>query len=534
MKKKKMTFNSHSGLRAGIQQHEFNPARDPFLRPIEAHRAETSQDTTFHCHPEATSSPCHPEERSDVRGSGQVGAVFVSQGPHGGKAPSGRRESGESGRSMVEMLGTLAIMGVLSIGGVAGYRYAMDKFNANTILSEISKRAMTASQQRLVGQAINLNEYGAAEIQGYTVTHTNDVDGDTAFFSLSVSGVPKGICDKVIQDKLRTATEVWLNTDTDVTDGGTCDDNENGNTIEFVFANTLDPNATPTEPTPAPEPEPTPACDPACTGGQECQNGTCACPTDKPKWNGTSCEACSGSTPAWNDTECVECVTNEHCENSSKGSYCRTGITASQYTKYNNTCGCTDNTHCNDGNQEGSQYCQINTYGTTNIEGAWYTDVTGTCASRPKLTEVQIKELDADGNQMENVLKTVYKYTRSGNWWTAANICLAHGKELFDSAWLQCNDNVGVNASGKSGYCCPNGTSSCTEDASTQSVRMQAFREAFSNSGYYWTANGYNTQCTTQSCNSYYAFFAHANDGDVSYYFLHSNYYSDYHGPLCE
>ncbi len=214
-------------------------------------------------HVEAHPHSRHPEERSDVRVSGQVGAVFGSQGPHGDKAPSGRRESGESGesgRSMVEMLGTLAIMGVLSVGAVAGYRYAIDKFNANTILDGISKRAVTASQQRLVGQSINLNEYGVDEIQGYTVTHTNDVDGDTAFFSLSVTGVPKGICDKVIQDKLRTATEVWLNTNTDVTDGGTCDDNENGNTIEFVFANTLDPNALPTEP----------VCNPACTTEQEC------------------------------------------------------------------------------------------------------------------------------------------------------------------------------------------------------------------------------------------------------------------------
>ncbi len=202
------------------------------FRPVEAHRAETSQDTTSHC---------HPEERSDVRVLEQVGTVIVSQGPHGGKAPSGRRERCEGGRSMVEMLGTLAIMGVLSIGGVAGYRYAMDKLNANTILSEISKRAMTASQQRLIGQSINLNEYGAAKIQDFDVTHTNDVDGDTAFFSLTVADVPKGICDKVIENKLRTVSEVWLNTDTDVTDGGSCDDGEN-NTIEFVFENTLNTN----------------------------------------------------------------------------------------------------------------------------------------------------------------------------------------------------------------------------------------------------------------------------------------------------
>lgn len=35
---------------------------------------------------------------------------------------------------MVEMLGVLAIMGVLSIGGIMGYSYAMDKHRANQTL----------------------------------------------------------------------------------------------------------------------------------------------------------------------------------------------------------------------------------------------------------------------------------------------------------------------------------------------------------------------------------------------------------------
>ena len=36
--------------------------------------------------------------------------------------------SQEKGRSMVEMLGVLAIIGVLSVGGIAGYSKAMNKF----------------------------------------------------------------------------------------------------------------------------------------------------------------------------------------------------------------------------------------------------------------------------------------------------------------------------------------------------------------------------------------------------------------------
>ena len=43
----------------------------------------------------------------------------------------------EQGRSMVETLGVLAIIGVLAIGGIMGYKWAMDKYVANQIANEI-------------------------------------------------------------------------------------------------------------------------------------------------------------------------------------------------------------------------------------------------------------------------------------------------------------------------------------------------------------------------------------------------------------
>ena len=42
------------------------------------------------------------------------------------------------GRSMIEMLGVLAIVGVLSVGGIAGYSKAMEKFKINKIIEEYS------------------------------------------------------------------------------------------------------------------------------------------------------------------------------------------------------------------------------------------------------------------------------------------------------------------------------------------------------------------------------------------------------------
>jgi Tfp pilus assembly major pilin PilA len=42
----------------------------------------------------------------------------------------------EHGRSMVEMLGVLAIIGVLSVGAIAGYQKAMNKYRINKFLAD--------------------------------------------------------------------------------------------------------------------------------------------------------------------------------------------------------------------------------------------------------------------------------------------------------------------------------------------------------------------------------------------------------------
>ena len=46
---------------------------------------------------------------------------------------------GEVGRSMIEMLGVLAIIGVLSVGGIAGYSKAMQKWEDNKQIQQLSE-----------------------------------------------------------------------------------------------------------------------------------------------------------------------------------------------------------------------------------------------------------------------------------------------------------------------------------------------------------------------------------------------------------
>lgn len=60
--------------------------------------------------------------------------------------------SQETGRSMVEMLGVLAIIGVLSVGGIAGYSQAMSKFKVTKAMDQVQTiitniRTLYASQR---------------------------------------------------------------------------------------------------------------------------------------------------------------------------------------------------------------------------------------------------------------------------------------------------------------------------------------------------------------------------------------------------
>ena len=56
----------------------------------------------------------------------------------------------QEGRSMIEMLGVLAIIGVLSIGGLAGYTMAMNRYRANT-LTDYAMRCAVVSQTNGMG-----------------------------------------------------------------------------------------------------------------------------------------------------------------------------------------------------------------------------------------------------------------------------------------------------------------------------------------------------------------------------------------------
>lgn len=98
--------------------------------------------------------------------------------------------SNESGRSMVEMLGVLAIVGVLSVGGIAGYSQAMSKFKVTKAMDQVqtiitNMRTLYASSRTYSAlDASTANSVGILTSETYTGSGSvgiNPFGGNIAF-----------------------------------------------------------------------------------------------------------------------------------------------------------------------------------------------------------------------------------------------------------------------------------------------------------------------------------------------------------------
>lgn len=124
-------------------------------------------------------------------------------------------KSEQSGRSMVEMLGVLAIIGVLSVGGIAGYSKAMAKFKLTKAMDQVSTtvtniRTLYSGQPNYDGLdttvAIQMGAVGAEMLNGAATTSASaaynafngavtiaSADSDRAF-TVKFEGLGKEAC----------------------------------------------------------------------------------------------------------------------------------------------------------------------------------------------------------------------------------------------------------------------------------------------------------------------------------------------------
>ena len=115
----------------------------------------------------------------------------------------------QCGRSMIEMLGVLAIIGVLSVGGIAGYSKAMEKFKINKTIEQMSMilantRILYSSQGNYSGlygsgtyiegikPIIGETDEFLSPFGGYNWLETGSSHND--MFHLTFSALPKEAC----------------------------------------------------------------------------------------------------------------------------------------------------------------------------------------------------------------------------------------------------------------------------------------------------------------------------------------------------
>ena len=120
----------------------------------------------------------------------------------------------ELGRSMVEMLGILAVIGVLSIGAIQGYKYAFNKYNVNETINELNLRANDISQrmERLIelhhAGEINM-EMGPTMRTGYPIRARMSPQY-TDYFEIFVSEVPSDVCKLLLQSQWQAPYSIFV------------------------------------------------------------------------------------------------------------------------------------------------------------------------------------------------------------------------------------------------------------------------------------------------------------------------------------
>ena len=341
----------------------------------------------------------------------------------------------QTGRSMVEMLGVLAIVGVLSVGGVYGYGVAMKKHKANELLHQASMLATTISAQAMTNDGKlpeTTTSFGNSSYGNFSTSVTNALDGKG--FSITIENVDSGACtqlEKMAGGMVREAT---------------CD----GTTATITYYKNLATNDEEGKNSPT---GPDPACaDVTCPEGSTCSRGQCQC-SNGLFVCGTQC--------------CAE------------GTYCTgpdTGV--SSYTCAKPTSGCTKNSDCKDaeGNVDTTKYCWFSDDSCTNLG-------TGTCTDKGTLTPYT---LNLPGGDL-----TVYKGGQK-NWWSASNLCQAHRKQLVTMSDLGVSDNgqtycyfdsaKRVNAGKDETYQC-----NCIGDSGCTTTKTELYK--LGTSGYLWLAD---------------------------------------------
>ena len=365
-----------------------------------------------------------------------------------------RIKHNETGRSMLEMIGVLAIIGVLSAGGIAGYRYGMDKYHAATTINEINRRSLVYSQQMMLkNKELSGSEFKNTTDLGYPIS-VNKIENQP-YFRIELDNVPKGVCKNIVSADWLLPFALYVNGRPDSGKGVDCPIKENKMAFYFYGDLKEDPWDLSSDSSDSSDysdysdssdssdssdnsdwyPEETWIF--ICQSNNECGRSAPVCDTDTGECGPCStnddctryasypicntetgaCEKCTTNDDCASFVGrpvclaskgyCVECSSNDHC--TEEAPYCDAST---------NTCSavagkpCASNTDCNDGSETGDYYCRI-TPGCNQTSGK---------CERVVLQNGVINSVRG---------KKLYWSKNSIGWRAANNFCAALGLQLF-------------------------------------------------------------------------------------------------------
>ena len=105
----------------------------------------------------------------------------------------------QRGRSMVEMLGVLAIIGVLSVGGIAGFKTAINKHRASELLSGASQRLVVALGQLIANQNVSLAEFDKDNVRSGGVFMADVNTNYNGEIGIKINDVNKRVCQEIVR-----------------------------------------------------------------------------------------------------------------------------------------------------------------------------------------------------------------------------------------------------------------------------------------------------------------------------------------------
>ena len=439
----------------------------------------------------------------------------------------------EVGRSIVEMLGVLAIMGVVGLVGVRMYTNAMNRHRANELIYEANKRATMVAMQITAGNE-NLSITDFTNPTGYTFGVEKNPQNANQF-NITITGVSTDVCTQM-KTAVGPATSIRVISNT-------CNKLTFNNDLSKTFY--VSDYATKEE------------CIAKnktwCSGKETCAEENCCAEFDQDASPCQRCDTTSGAVLVTlaNGTSCsTDTITDGYCHNGSclekstdanciaggvvchdstlqddccpVGSFCTTnGDKSGKCIQFGDDIECTTNDDCQDKYPDGTKpFCFISFTGT----GGNAIPSSGTCTA---LTGDRYEPIEDTILGLGDIVIS----KGSMNFWNARNWCAAlpGHKTLISQEDIQCYRNgeaLCLTGQRDMCYCCAKGKQCprsswgskwttdennhqviSDEDAALYSPIIVAIRKKYYGSkNYIWTASDWaaNNGTRIQLINGYF------------------------------